>query len=276
MLPEDDAKKSKLIKDAVRYVIVSGQLYRRGASQPLLRCVTREESLQVIEALHEGMCGAHVGGRALSLRVLRAGYYWPTVRTDCAEYVKKCDKCQRHSVIQRAPPETLSAIAAPWLFHKWGADILGPFPPARQQVRFLIVAVDYFTKWIEAEAVATITAARVKSFYWRNIICRFGVPYAIVSDNGAQFANSTFTEFAQMTGFRLIYSSVEHPQTNGQAELANKVILSGIKRRLDDAKGNWAEEQQNVLWTSRRTTQSSTSETPFRLTYGGDAFYPLN
>ena len=102
-LPEDDAKKSKLIKDAVRYVIVSGQLYRRGASQPLLRCVTREELLQVIEALHEGMCGAHVGGRALSLRVLRAGYYWPTVRTDCAEYVKKCDKCQRHSVIHRAP-----------------------------------------------------------------------------------------------------------------------------------------------------------------------------
>src|ERR1044072_5473101 len=122
-------------------------------------------------------------------------------------------------------------------FPQMGADILGPFPPARQQVRFLIVAVDYFTKGIEAEAVATITAARVKSFYWRNIICRFGVPYAIISDNGAQFSNSTITEFAQQTGFRLIYSSVEHPQTNGQAESANKLILSRIKRRLEDAKG---------------------------------------
>ena len=139
-------------------------------------------------------------------------------------------------------------MSAPWPFYTWGVDILGPFPQARHQYKFLIVAVDYFTKWIEAEAVATITASRVKSFYWKNIICRFGVPYAIVSDNETQFSNTLIQDFAQELGFQLQYSSVEHPQTNGQAESANKVILSGLKKRLQEAKGNWAVELQNVLW----------------------------
>ena len=99
--------------------------------------------------------------------------------------------------------------------------------------------------------------------------------YAIVSDNGAQFANSTIQEFSRQTGFRPIYSSVEHPQTNGQAESANKVILTGIKRRLDEVKGYWVEELQNVLWDNRTTPQSSTGETPFRLTYGSDSMLPI-
>ena len=120
--------------------------------------------------------------------------------------------------------------------------------------------MDYFTKWIETEAVVTITASIVKSFYWKNIICRFRVPYAIVSDNGTQFSNTLIQDFAQELGFQLQYSSVEHPQTNGQAESANKVILSNLKKRLQDAKGNWAEELQNVLWAYRTTMQSSTGK----------------
>src|ERR1044072_1034637 len=138
--------------------------------------------------------------------------------TDCSDNVEKCDNCQRHANIHRAPPETLNAISAPWPFYKRGVDILGPFPQARHQFKFFIVAVDYFTKWIEVEAVATITAARVKSFYWKNIICRFGVPYTIFSDNGTKFSSALIQDFAQELGIQLQHSSVEHPQTNGQAE----------------------------------------------------------
>src|ERR1044072_4591978 len=166
-------------------------------------------------------------------------------------------------------------MSAPWPFYKWGVDILGPFPQARLQLKFSIVAVDYFSMWIEAEAVATIAAERVKGFYWKNIICRFGVPYAIVADNGTQFSNALIQDFAQDLGIQLQYSSVEHPQTNGQAESANKVILTGLKKRLKEAKGNWAEELQNVLWAYRTTIQSSTGETPFKLTCGSDAMLPI-
>ncbi|RDX96112.1 Tf2-8, partial [Mucuna pruriens] len=180
------------------------------------------------------------------------------MKRDCMDYVKKCDKCQRFAEGHRAPPENLHHVTSPWPFFKWGVDILGPFPPAPGQVRFLIVAVDYFTKWVEAESVATITAEKVKKFYWKKIICRFGIPAEIVSDNGDE-----------------VFTSVEHPQSNGQAEAANKFILRGLRKRLEEAKGRWAEELPQVLWSYHTTPHSTTNETPFRLTFGTEAMIPV-
>jgi len=100
-----------------------------------------------------------------------------------------------------------------------------PFPPATRQSRFLIVAVDYFTKWIEAEPLAKITTANVQDFMWK-IVCKFGVPHIVIIDNGQQFMDRKLETFFTELGIEHITSSVEHPQTNGQAEVANKVILS--------------------------------------------------
>ena len=127
LLPEDKKEKQKTIKESSKYVLLTGILYIRGVSNPLLRCVTQEEAKQIMEALHEGICGSHIGSRALSLRILRDGYYWPTIRSDCSQCVKKCDNCQRHANIHRAPPENLQVMYAPWPFYKWGVDTLGPF-----------------------------------------------------------------------------------------------------------------------------------------------------
>ncbi|RDX72153.1 Gypsy retrotransposon integrase-like protein 1, partial [Mucuna pruriens] len=121
---------------------------------------------------------------------------------------------------------------APWPFHKWGVDILGPFPVAPGQLKFLIVVVDYFTKWVEAEPVATILAERIKRFFWKKIV---------------------MTEFCEGLKIKQLFTSVEHPQSNGQAEAANKVILTGIRRRLEDAKGRWADELPQVLWSYHTT-----------------------
>ncbi|RDX64827.1 Tf2-9, partial [Mucuna pruriens] len=262
-------------KEATKYTILGQQLYRRGFSFPLLRCLDEEESLYVHKEIHEGICGTHIGGRTLASKIAKAGYYWPTMKRDCMEYVKKCDKCQRFAEGHKAPPENLHHVISPWPFFKWGVDILGPFPPAPGQVKFLIVAVDYFTKWIEAEPVATITAERVKKFYWKKIICRFGIPAEIVSDNGTQFASKATTEFCQGLKIRQVFTSVEHPQSNGQAEAANKVILRGLRKRLEEAKGRWAEELHQVLWSYHTTPHSSTNETPFRLTFGTEAMIPV-
>ncbi|RDY02419.1 Tf2-9, partial [Mucuna pruriens] len=138
-----------------------------------------------------------------------------------------------------------------------------------------MVAVDYFTKWVEAEPMATITAERVKRFIWKKIICRFGLPAEIVSDNGTQFASSTTAKFCQELHIRQSFTSVEHPQANGQAEAANKVILRGLRRRLEEAKGRWVEELPQVLWSYHTTPHSTTGETPFRLTYGSEAVIPV-
>ena len=138
----------------------------------------------MLAEIHEGSNGHHMGGKALARKALRAGYYWPTMNHDAMEKAKTCDSCQKHARIIWPPPSELKGMPAPWPFFKWGMDILGPFRPAQGQCKWLIVVVDYFTKWIEAEPLATITSARVMKFFRHNIISRFGIPAEVVTDNG--------------------------------------------------------------------------------------------
>jgi len=147
-------------------------------------------------------------------------------------------------------------------------DILGPFSPGKGQVKFLIAVIDYFTKWIEAKPLATITAQQVQQFVWKDIICRYGVPHTIIIDNGRQFINKELAKFYTSLGIKHVTSSVEHPQANGQAKAANKVILVELLKRLDNAKGRWPEELVEELWAYRCTPQSATNESPFSLVYG--------
>jgi hypothetical protein len=151
---------------------------------------------------------------------------------DSSNFVKRCDKCQRFSDKKHVPAQKLTSVYPPWPFHQWGVDIVGPFSLTPGQLKFLIVGVDCFTKWIEAEAVAKITTERVRKFYWKKIICRFGLPRCIVSDNGTQFASSTVVDLCKHQGIQTKFVSVIHPQANGKAESANKVILNGIKKKV--------------------------------------------
>ena len=106
------------------------------------------------------------------------------MQVDAVELVKKCDKCQRFGNVQRLPTKRLTTITSPWPFAQWGIDIIGPLPLGKGQVKFLLVAIDYFIKWVNAEALATITKAKIRSFMWKNIICRFGILMTIISNNG--------------------------------------------------------------------------------------------
>jgi hypothetical protein len=119
------------------------------------------------------------------------------MQDDAMEHVKKCDKCQQHASITHIPPEDLYNLYSPWTFHTWGMDILGPFHKAPGQLKFFIVAVDYFTKLIEAEPLATITSARIHAFTFKTIICRFNIPAEIVIDNDTQFTDKHFWELLE-------------------------------------------------------------------------------
>jgi len=133
------------------------------------------------------------------------------------------------------------------------------------------VGVDYFSKWIEAKPLATITANQIQKFVWKNIVCRYGIPHTIITDNDRQFIDRGLAEFYRNLKIKHITSSVEHSQTNGQAEAANKVILGQLKKRLDNVKGRWPEELLEILWAYRCTPQSSTRKTPYSLVYGTNA-----
>ena len=138
-----------------------------------------------------------------------------------------------------------------------------------------MVGTDYFTKWVEAEPLANIRDVDVKRFIWKNIVTRFGTPHTLISDNGFQFDSKAFRQYYSDLGIKNRYSTPAYPQGNGQVEAVNKVIVNGLEKRLDDAKGKWVEELPHVLWTYRTTIRRSTGETPFSMTYGAEAVIPL-
>ena len=140
---------------------------------------------------------------------------------------------------------------------------MGPFPIGVRQLKFLVVGIDYFTKWMETEALATIMEKNIRSFVWRNIICRFGIPRVLVSDNGKQLDNSAFRGLCSELGIKNHYSSPAHLQANGQVEVTNRSLLKIIKTRLEGAKGIWPDELPKVLWAYRTTARTPTREMPF-------------
>ncbi|KAI5323847.1 hypothetical protein L3X38_032920 [Prunus dulcis] len=119
--------------------------------------------------------------------------------------------------------------------------------PEEGQVKYAVVAVDYFTKWAEAKALANITAACIETFVWQNIVFRFGMPHAIITDNGWQFDNAKFRQFCSNLKIRLCFASPAHPQSDGQVEAVNKIIKKTLKTKLDKAKGSWLELPPEVL-----------------------------
>ncbi|GJU79618.1 reverse transcriptase domain-containing protein [Tanacetum coccineum] len=273
-LPEDSKDASKLRIKARQYELLQGVLYRRSFLKPWLRCVGPLQADYVIREIHEGSCSLHAGPRSVVAKAMRSGYYWPTMHRDARETIRKCKDCQIHRPVPREPQQPLTPITAPWPFYKWGIDIAGPFPEGPGKVKFLIVAMDYFTKWIEAKAVATISGTQVKKFVWNDIVCRFGLPGEIISDNGKQFSGDPFKDWCEKLNIVQRFASVKHPQSNGLVERANRSLGEGIKARLGENNKNWLEELPHVLWAHRTMIKSSNDDTPFSLTYGTEAVIP--
>ncbi|XP_021722675.1 uncharacterized protein LOC110690154 [Chenopodium quinoa] len=273
-LPIEKEESRKIKKDSVWFILYQGQLYKRGFSFPLQRCITAEESTRLIEEIHEETCGNHLGARALSREIMRRGYYWPSMNEDASSYVKKCEKCQKFAPTLNRPPNDLTPILNPVPFAQWGMDIVGPFPSATGNRKFLLVGVDYFTKWIEAESVTTISAAEVRKFIWKNIFTRFGLPGAMVFYHGSRFDCKPVKNLLTIYKVKFAYAAVCHPQSNGQAEAANKQIVMAIKKKIEDAKGLWADLIPEILWANRTTVKEATGESPFHLVFGTEAVIP--
>lgn len=274
VLPPDKLRARKIRAQASRYTMIDGVLYRRGYTLPFLRCLDDDDADYVLREVHEGICGNHSGGRSLAHKVLRQGYFWPTMHQDAQRKTRSCASCQSFANFSNQPPEKLTSMASPWPFAQWGIDLIGPLPKGRGAATHAIVAIDYFTKWIEVEALSRITEKKTTDFVWRNLVCRYGIPYALVTDNGRQFDNHSFRDFCQNLGIELKYCSPAHPQSNGQVEAANKTVKRLLKTRLGAKKGAWVDELSGVLWAYRTTHKTATGETPFALAFGHEAVVP--
>ena len=169
------------------------------------------------------------------------------MQKEAQEYVRKCDQCQRFAPNIHQPGGILNPLSSPWPFAQWGLDIVGHFPKALRNKKYMLVGTDYFTKWVETELLANIRYVDVKRFIWKNIVTRFGAPHTLISDNGLQFDSKAFRQYCSDLGINNSYSTPAYPQGNGQVEAVNKIIVNRLKKRLDDAKGKWVEELPHVL-----------------------------
>ncbi|XP_043710452.1 uncharacterized protein LOC122659403 [Telopea speciosissima] len=189
VLPKHKVKAHKVHDRAARYTLIENELYKRSVLGPLLKCLTPTHALNALVEVHQVICGSHMGGRHLAYKILRAGLYWPNMQKEAIQYVRRCEPCQKFADVPQQPATELTSILSPIPFAMCGMDILGNFTPASGGRKYLVVAVDYFTKWVEAEPLAKITRQQMEKFFRDRIIYRFGLPKIMVTNNGKQFDN---------------------------------------------------------------------------------------
>ncbi|KAK1664584.1 hypothetical protein QYE76_052743, partial [Lolium multiflorum] len=233
-LPEDEVLARQIIRRARSYTIVDGQLYKRSANGVFLKCVSNQDGIEILREIHAGDCGHHAAPRSLVAKAFRLGFYWLTAKEDAEKLVKTCRGCQYYATQPNAPAQELKTIPITWPFAVWGLDMVGKLKKSSPGGHeYLLVAIDKFSKWIEAKPVRKADGATALKFVC-SLVTRFGIPHSIITDNGTNFAQGELKDYCDEVGIRLDLASVAHPQSNGQVERANGLILAGIKPRLEE------------------------------------------
>ncbi|XP_073294631.1 uncharacterized protein [Primulina huaijiensis] len=185
-MSEDPQQGQKIKRQCSHFSLINGELYRRSFRGPMLKCLAAEETKYVLRKIHDVCCGDHLETIALTRKALFAGFWWPAMNTDTREMVWSYEEFQRRGNFCHSTASSLKHVRASCSLDQLSLDIVGPFLVARAQKKFLLVAVDYFSKWVEAQPLTKITEDEVLKFLWKNIVCRFGLPRKLKSDNGRQ------------------------------------------------------------------------------------------
>lgn len=215
-------------------------MYKQGLNGTLLRCLEPDESKRALAEVHEGIYGSHLKGLTLAHKLIRVGYYWPDMEKEAFQYAKTCKQYQFHGNLTHALAKELIPFISFWPFQQWAFDFLGQIHPSSSRGhKFIITATDYFTKWVEAVPLAIADGKSMAMFILNYIICRYGVPSSIITDNGGQFKNKDLRELC--TKFRIIqhWSSIYYPQGNGQAEASNKTTVKILYITVHKSGRDW-------------------------------------
>ena len=200
-------------------------MYKRNYDMVLLRCVDAKEAELILKEVHEGAFGTHMNGHSIARKILRAGYFWLTMENDCCIHVRKCLKCQKYADNINVSLTALNVLSASWPFSMWGIDIIRAIEPkASNGHRFILVAIDYFTKWVEVVSYANVTRKVVAKFIKREIICRYSLPSRIITDNATNLNNKMISELCEEFKIQHHNSTPYRPKMNGTVEATNKNI----------------------------------------------------
>ena len=214
-------------------------LFKNCVDQILRRCVPREEMESILKHCHSSAYGVHYAGDRTAVKVLQSGFYWPTLFKDAHLFASRCNQCQRVGNILKWHEMPLNSILEVEVFDVWGIDFMGPFPSSFNN-QYILVAVDYVSKWVEAAALSTNDAKVVLNFLRRNLFTWFGTPRAIISDEGTHFCNKYFTALLAKYGVTHKVATAYHPQTSGQVEMSNREVKQILEKVVNPSRKDWA------------------------------------
>ncbi|GJX37402.1 reverse transcriptase domain-containing protein [Tanacetum coccineum] len=236
-------QKRKFFKDVKHYFWDDPYLFRTCADQIIRRCVFGQEALEILKACHEGPTGGHHSANITARKVFDA------------------DEMPQN------------AIQVCEIFDVWGIDFMGPFPSSRGN-KYILVAVDYLSKWVEAKALPT-NDARVVVKILKSLFSRFGAPRAIISDRGTHFCNDKFDKVMSKYGVTHRLSTAYHPQTSGQVEVTNRGLKRILERTVGENRASWSDKLDDALWAFRTAYKTPIGCTPYKLVYGKSCHLPV-
>nr|GEZ95708.1 reverse transcriptase domain-containing protein [Tanacetum cinerariifolium] len=262
-----------IMNKSIVYTDHSALKYLFSKKDAKARLLPGQEAIDILNACHSGPTGGHYGANYIAKKVFDSGFYWPTIYKDAFELVKNYDSCQRQGKISQKDEMPQNFIQVCEIFDVWGIDFMGPFPSSKGN-KYILVAVDYLSKWVKAKALPTNDARFVVKIL-KSLFSRFGTPKAIISDRGTHFCNHQFSRVMLKYGVTHRLSTAYHPQTSGQVEVTNRGLKRILERMVGENRALWSDKLEDALWAFRFAFKTLVGCTPYCLVYGKACHLPL-